>query len=360
MIDNCLGRSDPLYEIVLKPAPHCNLNCEYCYDKSYNAEKINVKKIVSMGDDVFEGIVRLIEFAGSDNPSMGFLGGEATLLGTDYFRHFEDYFETVPHRSHIQSNMTLLGDEFCTFLKKYKYTIGASLDGTPAVHNATRDNSFTKSLRGILLAKEYGVLDKILCTITNTSVAYIEEIFELFALIKSPVHFNAGSPALIPSNYHTAMQKLFEMWYDFGMPFHGIQFYPLVESLNNRSWVDGANPVVGGCMRNAIQIDWVGDVTICAQLAGHPEYQLGNLLTDSPSSILNNANRARFFQHTKDIRSRCKTCMYRWICVGGCLFNAISNDLHYDPYCNGGAGMYRSAIERTGITFKEYTEMIPE
>lgn len=354
MTENCSKNCGLLSEIVLNPTPNCNLSCAYCYDKWRDKAGI-----ISMGDDVFDGVLRLLDFMDLDRVTLAFLGGEATILGIDYYQHFEDRFSDVNHHSHMQSNMTLLDDAFCEFLKKYKYTVGSSLDGVPAVHNPIRDNSFTESLRGIVLAQEYGILDKILCTITNGSMNHLEESFELFALLKVPTHFNAGSPNLKPKNYHIAMQKLFEMWYDFNRPFYGLQFDRMVERIKKHQWHDASNPAIGGCMKNAAQVDFNGNVVMCSQLAGYPEYKIGNVLTDHPLSILTHANRWNFYQQTKDIRESCKKCAYRWICSGGCFFNATSNKLNHDPYCGGGPALYRTALDRVGISDKEYRDMIP-
>lgn len=355
MTENYSKNCGLLSEIVINPTPNCNLHCAYCYDKWRDKQGI-----VRMGDDVFDGILRLLDFMSTKKVTFAFLGGEATILGVEYYQHFEDYFAEINHHSHMQSNMTLLDDEFCAFLKKYKYTVGSSIDGIAKVHNQIRDNSFTDSLRGIVLAQEYGVLDKILCTITNGSMDYIEETFELFALLQIPTHFNAGSPSLEPKNYHIAMQKMFELWYDFGKPFYGLQFSRMVDRIKKDRWRDCSAPGVSGCMSSAVQVDFEGNVVMCSQLAGHQEYQIGNVLTDHPFAILAHANRARFFQKTKDVRKRCKRCQYKWICTGGCLFNATSHELDYDPYCGGGQGLYTSALERCGISIDDYKNKIQQ
>lgn len=352
MTENCSKNCGLLSEVVINPTPNCNLRCGYCYDKWRDKGKI-----IKMEDDVFDGILRLIDFMDLDHVTLAFLGGESTVLGMDYYQHFEDYFSDIPHHSHIQSNMTLLDDDFCEFLQKYKYTVGSSLDGVPLIHNKTRDNSFTASLRGIALAKEYNVLSKILCTITNGLMPYIEETFELFALLKIPVHFNAGTPTLLPKNYHLAMQKLYEMWFDFGRPFPGIQFDRITNRIENHEWYDGSDQKIAGCMHGAAQVDFKGDVVMCSQLANHPEYQIGNVLTDHPLAILTHENRNDFFVKTTEVRARCKDCLYRWVCLGGCFFNATSHNLDYDPYCGGGPKMYKTAIERTGLSLEDYKEM---
>jgi uncharacterized protein len=310
-----------------------------------------------MGVDVWDGIRRLVDSLGQDMITFAFLGGEATILGVEYFERFEEYWGDIKHKSHLQTNATLLDDEFCGFLKGHGYTVGTSLDGVPEVHNRARDNSFTESLRGITLAKEYGILNKILSTITNDSMPHIEETFELFALIGVSTHFNAGAPNLLPANYHVAMRKIYEMWYDFGRPFHGIQLNRLERRINNGEWNDASTPKRGGCMTNAMQVDYNGVVAMCSQLSGHKEYICGNVLTDHPVRIMLSGNRFRFWNKTREIRERCKKCPFRFVCSGGCYFNAVSSNLDYDPYCGGGAGMYRAALDRAGMT-EEYTEFV--
>ena len=314
--------------------------------------------IVSMGDDVLQKIKDLAMYMKQPSTTLAFLGGEATILGIEYFEHFEEFFSDLPHRSHIQSNMTLLTDDFCEFFKKHNYTVGSSLDGVPEIHNVTRDNSFSRTLEGIIMAKEYGILSKVLCTITNDSMNYLEEMFEMFAIIKTSTHFNAAAPILHPNNYHEAMGKLYEMWFDFGMPFHGLQFSNLAKRVQNHKWWDVSRPKRTGCMGGAVQIDWTGSVVMCSQLAGNPRYQIGNVLTSYPVQILMNENRWRFFQETKDVRTRCQRCVFRFMCNGGCLFNAKASELSYDPYCGGGAPLYKAALDREGISMSDYMDEV--
>jgi len=352
MTGTCSGSCGHLCEIIVNPTPNCNLKCSYCYDAWRQPDEV-----IKMEENVWDGIRNLVDSLGQKEITFAFLGGEPAFLGVEYFERFEEYWADITHKSHIQTNATLLDDEFCTFLKEHKYTVGTSLDGVPEVHNKARDGSFTESLRGITLAKEYGILNKILSTITNDSMPYIEETFELFALIGVQTHFNAGSPDLLPANYHIAMRKLYEMWSDFGEPFYGIQFTRLRRKIEKKEWHDSSAPKMAGCMGGAVQIDYNGVVAMCSQLSGHSDYICGNVLTDHPVKIMLNKNRFRFWNKTKEIRERCHKCYFRFICSGGCYFNALSSKLDYDPYCLGGAGMYRAALDRAGMA-EEYAEFV--
>jgi hypothetical protein len=72
-------------------------------------------------------------------------GGEPTLMGLDFFRLSIEYVEkyrkpgqTILHT--MQTNGTLLNDEWCAFFKEHNFLVGLSVDGPKEMHDAYRVN----------------------------------------------------------------------------------------------------------------------------------------------------------------------------------------------------------------------------
>lgn len=360
MTENYLEKLGRLSELVINPTPNCNLRCRYCYDRFRDCRSTSM----TTKESVFDAILQMIDFVEHPKISISFIGGEALTTGLEYYERFEDIMSGIPHEPpYIQSNLTLLNDDYCEFFRKHGYRLGVSFDGIQEVHDYNR-GGFSETIAGIALAIEHKLLTLMTCTVTDATVAHIEETFELFALMGQPLRFNAGAAIIngvrvtTPVKYMQAMQKIAEMWFDFGKPFRWRFLEEACDRVQNKKWVDVSNPWIGSCMVGSINVEWDGRVNICAACAHDTKYILGNIVTDHPAKILFHPNRLGFYAKTRVSRSHCKQCVFRWMCMGTCFANANTNGTERDPYCAGGPGMYKSVLERLGISLKDYREMV--
>ena len=112
-----------------------------------------------MSDQMLETYIRqLLESQPADEVNVAWQGGEPTLMGLDFFRRAIEYIEKyrkprqrILHT--IQTNGTLLNDEWCAFFKKHSFLVGLSVDGPKEMHDAYRVNkggagSFDHVMRG--------------------------------------------------------------------------------------------------------------------------------------------------------------------------------------------------------------------
>lgn len=163
--------------IVLKLASLCNLNCSYCYvynhmDKSY------LSKPKFIDHKTYENLIistcqyydklKLQEF------NISFHGGEPTLMDISEFRKLMKLgLALIGDRNFsfsIQTNGTLLNDEWAKLFAQYQISVGVSLDGFSSVNDSARvyhsgKGSYMDALRGVLLLRKYGVEPYILCVI---------------------------------------------------------------------------------------------------------------------------------------------------------------------------------------------------
>ncbi|MFW6046591.1 MAG: radical SAM protein [Candidatus Woesearchaeota archaeon] len=113
----------------------CNLNCKYCFmlekDK-YKGERLDF--------DLFKQIIdKIVKQRVVNNLNqtlhLVFHGGEPLLLGKEKFRQFLEYIKTefdrhgLKYSLGMQTNATLLDDEFAQILNKYNMSVGLSFDG---------------------------------------------------------------------------------------------------------------------------------------------------------------------------------------------------------------------------------------
>lgn len=152
----------------------CNLGCNYCYYLKKQG-LYPEEKSFRMSDDILEEyIVQHISASIDSVIRFSWHGGEPTMLGSDYFQKI-----VALQRKHqpsgqiiangIQTNGTLLNDEWCGFLAKERFSIGLSLDGPQEMHDkyrVTKDGkpTFEKAIQGYNLLRQHKVTPDILCT----------------------------------------------------------------------------------------------------------------------------------------------------------------------------------------------------
>src|SRR5262249_54203224 len=83
--------------------------------------------------------------AASPGPEVVFSwqGGEPTLLGVDFFRKVVALEQKYARpglkiQNDLQTNGTLLNEEWCAFLKEHRFLVGLSIDGPRELHDQYR------------------------------------------------------------------------------------------------------------------------------------------------------------------------------------------------------------------------------
>ena len=179
------------FQIFVKPAgPRCNLNCSYCYylgkDSLYPTGET-----LRMPDNILEAyILQHIEAAPGEIINFSWHGGEPTILGLDYFRRIialQKKHQPSGKRitNAIQTNGTLLDDEWCRFFASEGFAVGLSLDGPAELHDRYRqgvDGSPThaSAMQGYELLRMYNVPCDLLCVVNADNVREPLTVYRFF------------------------------------------------------------------------------------------------------------------------------------------------------------------------------------
>jgi uncharacterized protein len=210
------------FHILTKPVgPICNLDCKYCFylekEKLYPGESQ-----WRMSDAVLAEYTRqYIQSQPAPEINFAWQGGEPTLLGVDFFRKalaLQKQFsggKTIFNA--IQTNGTLLDDEWCEFLAANKFLVGLSIDGPAELHDKYRVDkrqqpTFDKVMRGLNLLKKHGVDFN---TLTVVNRANSQQPLEVYHFLKG-----IGSQFLqfIPLVERAAPADMKTAGYDFAAP----------------------------------------------------------------------------------------------------------------------------------------------
>lgn len=171
-----MAKASREFQVFAKPAgPACNLACHYCY--YLEKERLfPAGAPLRMADDLLElYIAQQIEASPGPVIRFAWHGGEPTILGLDYFRRIV----AIQHRhtpagrrveNGIQTNGTLLDDEWCRFLADQNFAVGISIDGPRELHDlhrVTRDgeSAWERTMRGYELLRGHGVDCDVLCVV---------------------------------------------------------------------------------------------------------------------------------------------------------------------------------------------------
>ena len=219
--------------LLIKPASGmCNLRCRYCFYcdlKKYGAGNFGV-----MNSGTMKTLVdRALDECG-DRISFCFQGGEPTCAGLDYFREFSAYVNEKNAGKRgisyaIQTNGTLLDEEWASFLAKHRFLTGLSIDGPSDIHNRVRPDA---TGRGTLsrvetawrMLRKNGVDTNILTVVTGESARHAGKVYRYlkklgagylqFIACLDPLGAERGEEnhSLSPDRYGSFLCDLFDLW----------------------------------------------------------------------------------------------------------------------------------------------------
>ena len=298
----------PLY-VMLKPVGAvCNLACSYCYylekSKLYKDEPKHV-----MNDKLLEKFIE--EYINSQTmPQILFTwhGGETLMRPLAFYKRAMELQQKYAHgrtiSNCIQTNGTLLTDEWCEFLKKNDWLVGVSIDGPQEFHDRYRRNkqgqpSFVKVMKGIHLLNKYGVDWNAMAVVNNLNADYPLEFYNFFKeigcryiqftpIVERIFRHNDGrllatigedTPELMefsvtPEQWGNFLCTIFEEWVHNDVGEYYIQLFDATLA----NWV-GENPgicTMGKTCGHAGVMEFNGDVYSCDHFV-FPQYKLGNI-----------------------------------------------------------------------------------
>ncbi|MBN2813234.1 MAG: anaerobic sulfatase maturase [Bacteroidales bacterium] len=191
------------FQIFVKPAgPQCNLACDYCYYLGKSALYDAGTKF-RMPEEVLEAYIRQhIEATTDPVITFSWHGGEPLLAGIDFYRKALAWQHKYcpPGKKIIngmQTNGTLINEDWCRFLAEHNFVVGVSIDGPEALHNLFRKSAngqgtFARVLKGYDLLVMHGLDPEILCVLNHVNAKYPHEVYGFFK------HLGAGFITFIP------------------------------------------------------------------------------------------------------------------------------------------------------------------
>ena len=328
------------FQVFAKPIGSiCNLNCHYCY--YLKKEQLYPKgESFRMPDEVLEKyIAQHIE--ASPNPAINFHwhGGEPTVLGLDYFRKIvtiERKYQPPGRiiRNGIQTNGTLLDEDWCRFLAAEDFTVGLSLDGPREMHDkyrVTKDQKPThkQAMRGYKLLRQHQVACDILCVVNAYNVRNPIQVYRFFKQIKAkyvgflplverePDAVSGVSERTVPAKALGAfLCAIFDEWktHDIGQ----VIVQNIEEVAKTALGQEHALCIFRKTCGDCPVVEHNGDFFSCDHFVD-AKHRLGNISETSLADLLESPAQRRFGQAKFDTIPRyCRECEVLVMCHGGC------------------------------------------
>ncbi|MDE2166950.1 MAG: anaerobic sulfatase maturase [Alphaproteobacteria bacterium] len=332
-----MNRASREFQVMVKPVGAlCNLACTYCYYLK-KRHLYPTTESFRMSDDLLESyIVQHIEACPQDLTFFAWHGGEPTLLGLDYFQRIVEIQRR--HRpsgrtivNGIQTNGTLLDDEWCRFLAREKFQVGISIDGPSKLHDCYRVTkagapSHKQVMRCFRLMKKHGIHCDVLCVVHSKNVDHPAAVYRFFKEIGVeflqflPLVVRTGvetSPeSVFPEAYGTFLCSVFDDWvrHDLGR----ITVQNFDEAIRPFLGVDHALCVFKETCGNVVVVEHNGDLYSCDHFV-EPDHRIGNIREAPLLQMLEGAALRKFGQNKKDgLANCCRECEVLSSCNGGC------------------------------------------
>lgn len=357
----------PLY-VMLKPAgAHCNLACKYCYYLEKNKLYPTAQRHL-MSDEMLELFTReYIEAQIMNQVLFTWHGGEPLLRSIDFYRKAlslqQKYAGGRRIDNVIQTNGTLLTDEWCEFFAQNHWLVGISIDGPQPDHDhyrltAAGKPSWQKVMQGIKLLKKHGVEWNAMAVVNAYNVNHPLEFYRFFkengcqflqftpiverltrhedgrtlASLADKDEISLSEASVAPEQWGYFLCAIFDEWVrkDVGKIFVEIFDCTLA------NWM-GISPGICAYSKecgHAGVMEHNGDVYSCDHFV-FPEYKLGNIRDHSLIDMLYGEQQQEFsrLKHSS-LPRQCKECDMEFACHGECPKNRFMKDKYGDSGLN--------------------------
>ena len=370
--------ASPLYLLAKPAGSRCNLACKYCYylEKSLLFEKHSPQV---MDDALLEKFIH--DYIGAQTTQevlFTWHGGEPLMRPLQFYKKAvalqRKYAAGRRIDNCLQTNGTLLTEEWCRFFKEQGWLVGVSVDGTQEMHDAYRKAkgggpSHHKVMQGIRLLQKHGVEWNALAVVNDFNAEHPKEFYRFFKEIGcrfiqfTPIverllpHADGRQLAAVEEEVTGGMMPFSvspEQWGDFLIGIFdewvkedvGEYFVQLFDA-TLANWM-GVQPGICTLARtcgHAGAIEWNGDVFACDHFV-FPQYRLGNLREKSLVEMMYSPQQREFGRAKQTALPRqCRECRWLFACNGECPKNRFARTTDGEKGLNFLCSGYRRFFE---------------
>jgi uncharacterized protein len=373
------NRIPPRIHVLAKPTgATCNLACSYCF--FLDKELLYPESKFRMSEETLEAyITQLIETHHSSEVTVAWQGGEPTLMGIDFYRKAIQLQEKsrrpgMTFENTMQTNGTLLNDEWCQFFKENNFLIGLSLDGPRHLHDFYRVDkggapTFDRVMHGLRLLQKHGVEYNILTAVNHINADHPVQVYRYLRdevgtkwiqFIPVIERMNPGGLNLIqlgdhvsprsvhPEQFGRFLIQVYDEWLDNDVG----QIFVQTFEATLRNWMQ--LPSSGMCVFDktcgyGLALEHNGDLYSCDHFV-EPGYLLGNINQVHMRELVSSDEQHIFGVNKRDALPKfCLECPVLFACKGECPKNRFLLTPDGEPglnyLCSGYKAFFQHADE---------------
>lgn len=327
------------YSFMIKPASSlCNMRCKYCFYHDIAGLR-EVRSYGVMEYNLIDGFLSRIhdELSDYDSLNIAFQGGEPSLAGLEWFRHFvkeiDKWTKKIKVSYAFQTNGLLMDESWAEFFRDHHFLLGISFDMLKDIHDDIRtDNehkgTYQRVRNTMNLFDQYGVEYNVLCTLTNTLARYPKKVYA--KIREYNIRYIQFTPcldeldsekrtvfAITPERFATFYKEVFDLWYHDFMKgdYYSIKLFDDLVNLLAFGELTACG-MMGRCQPQLVT-EANGDVFPC-DFYCLDEYKIGNIASMSLEELYQ-ASASHFSKKPKPLPSHCDKCVYRSMCYGNCI-----------------------------------------
>ena len=363
------------FHVMTKPiGPICNLDCKYCF----YLEKENLypdTRNWTMPPEVLERYIQqYIAAQPADEVHFAWQGGEPTLLGLDFFRNVMElerkYADGKTIHNALQTNATLVDDEWALFLAENKFLVGVSIDGPRELHDHYRVDkgnapTFDRVMRGLSKLKAYKVEFNTLTVVNRHNSQYPLEVYRFlkdagsefmqFIPVVERQTREAVSDGLVliqpsfdrvaevtewsvePLAYGRFLTSIFDEWVKQDVGRYFIQQFDV--ALESWLGMEASLCVFRRTCGSALAMEHSGDIYSCDHFV-YPENKLGNITQTALEQLVTSDQQKKFgLNKLNSLPRMCRECEVRFACNGECpkhrFLKTPDGEAHLNYLCAG-------------------------
>ena len=326
------------FQVMVKPiGAVCNLDCQYCYYLGKKDLYPNAR-LFRLADDLLERyIIQHIEASPAASVLFSWHGGEPTLLGLDYFRRIVELQRKhrTPGReifNGIQTNGTLLDEEWFDFLGAEAFFVGLSMDGPKELHDRYRTDKHARAthksvLQALRQLQRRRIECDVLCVVHSQNVRhpavvyrYFKEIgvkfLQFLPLVAHRGNGEFSEETVLPETYGTFLCTVFDEWVRSD-----------IDRIRIQNFDEASRPFLGKeqvmCVSkqtcgNVVVLEHNGDVYSCDHFVDL-KHRLGNIRETHLGELLESPALLQFGRDKQErLPAYCRQCDVLALCNGGC------------------------------------------
>ena len=370
------------FSTLIKPfGSTCNLDCTYCYyiDKALQYGGLESMMPEPLLENYFRQYIGAVETGSVD---FCWHGGEPLLCGKEYLRKAvalqKKYAGNKAVTNSIQTNGTLVDEDWCRFFADNGFLVGLSIDGPADIHDAFRinkggDATFARVMKTVELLHRFDVQFNTLSVVSALSenrgaeiyrflrddagsrfmqfLPAVEKVVDVPGL-RRPVIVNPGYKgariaewSVSPEGYGRFLCDVFDEWYANDV---GTCFVQIFEA--TAAQLAGLPPgicTLGETCGDGLAVEHNGDVFPCDHFV-YQGLKLGNIKERTISDMYDSPERLKFALFKRNSLPReCLACGFFRLCHGECPKHRFDAGPNY--LCKGLKMFFEHSSDKLGL-----------